>query len=95
MNKKIIITMMLALVTMAGQAQTTKTVTITGSSPALKDSTLVVAGTGVSLSVVDTVQSGRFAFTLPTEELTAGNLFLDGEGCPNFSFSLMMKPDVT
>jgi len=95
MNKKIIITMMLALVTMAGQAQTTKTVTITGSSPALKDSTLVVAGTGLSLSVVDTVQSGRFAFTLPIEELTAGYLLLEGEGCPNFSLSLMMKPDVT
>ena len=95
MNKKMIITMMLALVTMAGQAQTTKTVTITGSSPALKDSTLVVAGTGMSLSVVDTVQSGRFAFTLPIEELSAGYLLLEGEGCPNYSFSLMMKPDVT
>ena len=92
--KKSIITMMLALVTMAGQAQT-KTVTITGSSPALKDGTLVIAGTGVPLSVVDTVQNGHFAFTLPTEEFTAGNLFLVGEGCPNFSFSLMMKPDVT
>ena len=95
MNKKSIMTMMLALICMIGQAQTTKTVTITGSSPALKDGTLVVAGTGMSLSVVDTVQSGRFAFTLPTEELTAGNLLLEGEGCPNFSLSLMMKPDVT
>ena len=87
--------MMLAFVTMAGQAQTTKTVTITGSSPALKDSTLVVAGTGMSLSVVDTVQSGRFAFTLPVEELSNGFLSLIGEGCPNFSLPLMMKPDVT
>ena len=52
MNKKTIITMMLALICMIGQAQTTKTVTITGCSPALKDSTLVVAGTGLSLSVV-------------------------------------------
>ena len=95
MNKKSIITMMLAFVTMAGQAQTTKTVTITGSSPALKDSTLVVAGTGMSLSVVDTVQSGRFAFTLPVEELSNGFLSLIGEGCPNFSLPLMMKPDVT
>ena len=95
MNKKSIMTMMLALICMIGQAQTTKTVTITGSSPALKDSTLVVAGTGLSLSVVDTVQSGRFAFTLPIEELTAGYLLLVGEGCPNYSFSLMMKPDVT
>ncbi len=95
MNKKSIMTMMLALVVMTGWAQTTNTVTITGSSPALKDSTLVVAGTGLSLSVVDTVQSGRFAFTLPIEELTAGYLLLVGEGCPNYSFSLMMKPDVT
>ena len=95
MNKKSIMTMMLALICMIGQAQTTKTVTITGSSPALKDGTLVVAGTGMSLSVVDTVQSGRFAFTLPIEELSAGYLLLEGEGCPNYSFSLMMKPDVT
>ena len=94
MKKKTIITMMLALVWIAGQAQT-KNVTITGYSPALKDSTLVVAGTGLSLSVVDTVQAGRFAFTLPIEELTAGYLLLVGEGCPNFSFSLMMKPDAT
>ena len=95
MNKKSIMTMMLALVTMAGQAQTTKTVTITGSSPALKDSTLVLAGVGISGTVVDTVQSGRFAFTLPVEELSNGFLSLIGEGCPNFSLSLMMKPDVT
>ena len=95
MNKKIIITMMLALVTIAGQAQTTKTVTITGSSPALKDSTLVLAGVGISGTVVDTVQSGRFAFTLPVEELSNGFLSLIGEGCPNFSLSLMMKPDAT
>ena len=95
MNKKSIITMMLALVTMAGQAQTTKTVTITGSSPALKDSTLVLAGVGISGTVVDTVQSGRFAFTLPVEELSNGFLSLIGEGCPNFSLSLMMKPDAT
>ena len=95
MNKKSIMTMMLALICMIGQAQTKKTVTITGSSPALKDSTLVVAGTGLSLSVVDTVQSGRFAFTLPIEELSAGYLLVEGEGCPNYSFSLMMKPDVT
>ena len=93
MKKKTIITMMLALVTMAGQAQT-KTVTVTGYSPALKDGTLVLAGAGMSGTVVDTVQ-GHFAFTLPIEELTVGTLFLDGEGCPNYSFFFMMKPDVT
>ena len=94
MNKKTIITMMFALVTMAGLAQT-KTATVTGYSPALKDGTLVLAGVGISGNVVDTVQSGRFAFTLPVEELSSGFLSLVGEGCPNFSLSLMMKPDVT
>ena len=47
MNKKTIITILLALVTVAGQAQT-KTVTVTGYSPALKDGTLVLAGTSPS-----------------------------------------------
>ena len=94
MNKKTIITMMFALVTMAGLAQT-KTATVTGYSPALKDGTLVLAGVGISGNVVDTVQSGRFAFTLPVEELSNGFLSLIGEGCPNFSLSLMMKPDAT
>ena len=95
MNKKSIFTALLALVAMAGWAQPTKTATITGYSPALKDGTLVLAATGISGSVVDTVQSGRFAFTLPVEELSSGFLSLVGEGCPNFSLSLMMKPDVT
>ena len=62
--KKSIITMMLALVAMTGLAQT-KTATVTGYSPALKDGTLVLAGVGISGNVVDTVRSGRFAFTLP------------------------------
>ena len=93
MNKTII-TILLALVTMTGLAQT-KTATVTGYSPALKDGTLVLAGTGTIGNVVDTVQAGRFAFTLPVEELSSGFLSLVGEGCPNFSLSLMMKPDVT
>ena len=95
MNKKSIFTALLALVTLTGWAQSTKTATVTGYSPALKDGTLVLAGIGISGSVVDTVKSGRFAITLPVEELTSGFLSLVGEGCPNFSFSLMMKPDVT
>ena len=45
MNKKTIITMMLALVTMTGYAQT-KTATVTGYSPALKDGTQVLAAVG-------------------------------------------------
>ena len=61
------ITMMLALVTVTGLAQT-KTATVTGYSPALKDGTLVLAGTGTIGNVVDTVKAGHFAFTLPVEE---------------------------
>ena len=95
MNKKLIIATMLVLVALTGWAQTTKTVTITGYSPALKDSTLVLAGTGTMGTVVDTVQNGHFTFILPVEELSVGFLSFIGEGCPNFSFSLMMKPDVT
>ena len=94
MIKKTIITMMLALAAMAGQAQT-KTVTVTGYSPALKDGTLVLAGTGTIGNVVDTVQAGRFAFTLPVEELTEGFLGFIGDGCPNFNLTLFLRPGVT
>ncbi|WP_081772677.1 TlpA disulfide reductase family protein [Prevotella sp. MA2016] len=94
MVKKTIITMMLALVWMTGWAQT-KTATVTGYSPALKDGTLVLAGTGTFGSVVDTVQAGRFAFTLPVEELTEGFLGFIGDGCPNYSMPLFLRPDVT
>ena len=80
--KKSIITMMLALVAMAGLAQT-KTATVIGYSPALKDGTLVFAGTGSSGTVVDTVQAGRFAYTLPVEEFTESSLSFFGEGCPS------------
>ena len=92
--KKPIITILFAIVALMGLAQT-KTATVTGYSPALKDGTLVLAGVGISGNVVDTVRSGRFAFTLPVEELSSGFLSLVGEGCPNFSLSLMMKPNVT
>ena len=88
------ITMMLALVTVTGLAQT-KTATVTGYSPALKDGTLVLAGTGTIGNVVDTVQAGRFAFTLPVEELTEGFLGFIGDGCPNFNLTLFLRPGVT
>ena len=94
MRKKSFLTMMLALVTMTGLAQT-KTATVTGYSPALKDGTLVLAGTGTIGNVVDTVQAGRFAFTLPVEELTEGFLGFIGEGCPNFNLTLFLRPGVT
>ena len=94
MNKQIIITPLLALITLAGQAQT-KTATVTGYSPALKDGTWVFAGIGSSGTVVDTVQNGRFAYTLPVEEFTESNLSFYGEGCPNMSMTIFLKPDVT
>ena len=92
--KKSIITMMLALAAMAGLAQT-KTATVIGYSPALKDGTLVLAGTGTIGNVVDTVKAGHFAFTLPVEELTESFLGLMGEGCPNFNLTLFLHPGVT
>ena len=93
--KKHIITALLALVTMTGWAQSAKTATVTGYSPALKDGTLVLAGTGSSGTVVDTVQAGRFAYTLPVEGFTESNLSFYGEGCPNRYINIFLKPDVT
>ena len=88
MNKKSIITMMLALVTMAGQAQT-KTATITGYSPALKEGTLVIGCAGTSWEIVDSVRAGHYSLTVPVEELSVGGMSCIGEGLPNFYF----KPD--
>ena len=95
MNKKSIITALFALVTLTGWAQSTKTATITGYSPALKDGTLVLAGIGSSGTVVDSVQNGRFAYTLPVEEFTESNLSFFGEGCPNMSMTIFLKPNIT
>ena len=94
MNKQTIITAMLALVAMTGWAQT-KTATVTGYSPALKDGTLVLAGVGGSGTVVDTVQAGRFAYTLPVEEFTESSLSFFGEGCPGSYTLIFLRPDVT
>ena len=94
MNKKTFITMMLALVAMTGQAQT-KTATVIGYSPALKDGTLVFAGTGSTSTVVDTVQAGRFAYTLPVVEFTESFLSFLGEGCPRSYTLIFLRPDVT
>ena len=94
MNKKTIITILLALAAMAGLAQT-KTATVTGYSPALKDGTLVFAGTSSTITVVDTVQAGRFAYTLPVEEFTESFLSFMGEGCPDSYTLIFLRPDVT
>ena len=95
MYKQTIITALFALVALTGWAQSTKTATITGYSPALKDGTWVLAGIGSSGTVVDTVQNGRFAYTLPVEEFTESNLSFYGEGCPNMSMTIFLKPDIT
>ena len=92
---KTIITTLLALVAMTGWAQSTKTATIKGYSPALKDGTLVIGGAGSSWEIVDSVKAGHFTLTVPVEELSVGGLGCIGEGCPNFSFPLMLEPDVT
>ena len=92
--KKTFITAILALVAMMGQAQT-KTATITGYSPALKDGTLVIGGAGSSWEIVDSVKAGHFSLTVPVEELSVGGMACMGEGCPNFTLSLVLKPDVT
>ena len=94
MIKKAIITILLALAAMAGLAQT-KTATVIGYSPALKDGTLVFAGTGSKSTVVDTVQAGRFAYTLPVEEFTESSLSFFGEGCPRSYTLIFLRPDVT
>ena len=93
--KKHIITALLALVAPTGWAQSTKTATITGYSPTLKDGTLVFASTGPCASVVDTVQAGHFAYTLPVEEFTESSLSFYGEGCPRMYLNIFLKPDVT
>ena len=93
-NKQTITTALLVLVCMIGQAQK-KTATVTGYSPALKDGTLVLAGVGGSGTVVDTVQAGRFAYTLPVEEFTESSLSFFGEGCPRSYTLIFLRPDVT
>ena len=94
MMKKLLSTLLFVLVAITGLAQT-RTATVTGYSPALKDGTLVFAGTGSSATIVDTVQSGRFAYTLPVEEFTESSLSFVGEGCPNTYMIIFLKPDVT
>ncbi len=94
MNKQTLFTILLSLVAITGLAQT-KTATVTGYSPALKDGTLVFAGTSSTITVVDTVQAGRFAYTLPVEEFTESFLSFMGEGCPDSYTLIFLRPDVT
>ena len=92
-NKKTIITILFALVAMTGLAQT-KTATVTGYSPALKDGTVAESSIDNVRVASDTVQGGRFTLTIPVEGLTKSYLFLAGEGCPNYLMTIWLKPDV-
>ena len=91
--KKTIITFLFALVAMAGQAQT-KTATITGYSPALKDGTVAESTIDNVRVASDTVQEGHFTLTFPVEVLTKSYLFLEGEGCPNHLVTIWLRPGV-
>ena len=102
MNKQTIITCLkgfaiplLALVALTGQAQTPKTATIKGYSPALKDSTVAECLIDMMRVASDTVLAGRFTMTVPVEKLTQSYLFLEGEGCPNYLMTLYLAPDAT
>ena len=95
MNKKTIITILLALVAMTGLAQTTKTAVVKGYSPALKDSTVVNIYIDNVSAASDTVFGGHFTLSVPIEELTQSRLFLQGEGCPNYLSTLFLSPGVT
>ena len=64
----------LALVAIMGQAQTTKTATITGYSPALKDSTVTECSVENVRVASDTVIGGHFTLTVPVEGLTKSYL---------------------
>ena len=94
MYRKSILTTLLALVAMTGWAQSTKTATITGYSPALKDGTVAESTVDNVRVATDTVQSGRFILTVPVEGLTKSYLFLEGEGCPNHLMTIWLKPGV-
>ena len=83
----------LVLVAMAGKAQT-RTATITGYSPALKDGTVAESTVDNVRIANDTVKGGCFSLTVPVEGLTKSYLFLEGEGCPNHLMTIWLKPGV-
>ena len=91
MNKKTIITILFALAAMAGQAQT-KTATISGYSPALKDGTVAESSIDNVRVASDTIIGGHFTLTVPVEGLTKSYLFLAGEGCPNHLMTIWLQP---
>ena len=92
MNKQTIITILLALVWVAGLAQTKQTATIKGYSPALKDSTVAECSIENVRVASDTIIGGHFTLTVPVEGLTKSYLFLAGEGCPNHLMTIWLQP---
>ena len=68
MNKQTIITILLAFVAMTGQAQT-KTATITGYSPALKDGTVAESSIDNVRVASDTIPVSYTHLTLPTKRI--------------------------
>ena len=92
MNKKAIITILLALVTMAGLAQT-KTAIIKGYSPMLKNGTEAVCTIDMVRVATDTVHAGNFILNVPVEKLTECKFYLEGEGCPNFIKTIFIAPN--
>ncbi|MGM9713571.1 MAG: TlpA family protein disulfide reductase [Prevotella sp.] len=88
-----IVTTVLVLVSMTGMAQT-KTATIMGYSPALKDGTSAVAFINNVSIANDTVKGGHFTLTVPVEGLTNSSLSLEGEGCPTSFVDIWLRPGV-
>ena len=95
MKKKNLFVVLLAVIAMAGQAQTKSTATIKGYSPALKDSTLAVCIIENEGVASDMVRNGSFTLNVPVEKLTQSRIFLKGEGCPNYLLYLYLMPNVT
>ena len=89
--KQTIITILFTLVAVAGVAQT-KTATVTGYSPALKDGTVAESSIDNVRVASDTVIGGHFTLTVPVEGLTKSYLFLTGEECPNHLMTIWLKP---
>ena len=92
MNKKTIITILFAIVAMAGQAQT-KNAIIKGYSPMLKNGTEAVCTIDMVRVATDTVHAGNFILNVPVEKLTECKFYLEGEGCPNFIKTIFIAPN--
>ena len=93
--KKLLLIALQILVCIASLAQTTKTATIKGYSPALKDSTIAECFIDNALVANVPVIDGHFTLTVPVDKLTQSILALWGEGCPNYSLNLMLSPNAT